>query len=423
MLAEARMLRSWILALSLGACLWPAMACAQDFRYGVTGEAVSGDDGPQHLLSKAEVQAAVAMTAEQGPVPQATLERWLAGSATPEALVHAGLLRVTADGYALALNYYSEADERLLRKVAGRWSESLAAAFLAERDDLEELVANYDGAAVSTDELLFVALGCVGLDWDGLDVTAEGGWRRRATVQPNGGAYIPWVRARASGASVRALYWGSHNAETPTLTFTTFGDHEALPRAGLPDVIWSVDAERLDPRQPRALREQLAQEASAGVDGAFAGASAMMLALREGPRTRDALLALGGDAARAERTLKLLEALSYVAEEEGRYRAAIPVFTPRDAAMLDALRIRSREIIRQWLVRNHAALAADLSELSSVKAGVPLDQLFTDVWHDLFGWTNYRLVRAGLLADPYGPSARFVGFTPFVWTPDLKLMD
>lgn len=93
------MLKLWMLALGLGACLCPGTACAQEFRYGVTGQAVGGDDGPQALLSKAGVQAAVAMTAEQGPLTRGALERGLAGAATPEALVHAGLLRVTATSW------------------------------------------------------------------------------------------------------------------------------------------------------------------------------------------------------------------------------------------------------------------------------------------------------------------------------------
>lgn len=399
-----------------------ASAEAQTLRYGVTGQAVGGPEGPQTLLGMAGVQAAVTAAAE-GPLTTAELNRRLAGATTPAALVNAGLLRRAGDRYALALNYYSAEDERLLRRTGERRSAGLAQAFLDRRSEFEMLLKDYD-LGVPADMVMFAVLGCVSLDWDGLDVTAEGGWRRAATVQPNGGSYIPWARAEAEGASVKGLYWGSHNAQTPTLAFTTFGDHDALPRAGLPDVVWVMNAERLDRRLPEALREQIAEEASAGFDADFSYAAAMLLALRDGPRDRAALIgAAGEDEARAEQALKLLTRLSYVAEKDGRYAAAVPVFDARDAPMLNAARDLARAVIRDWLAANYDGLKADLADLSSVRAGVPFEQLFTDVWHDLFGWTNYRLARAGLFVDPYGPYSRFEGFIPFVWSPELALMD
>ena len=80
-------------------------------------------------------------------------------------------------------------------------------------------------------------------------------------------------------------------------------------------------------------------------------------------------------------------------------------------------------MVQQWLADNHGALQVALKGLSSIKAGAPFDQLFTDIRHDLSGWTNDRLVRACVFVDPQGPYSRFPGFVPMAWTPDIQLMD
>jgi len=47
---------------------------------------------------------------------------------------------------------------------------------------------------------------------------------------------------------VRRLYWGSHNYHD-TLAVTTFGDHAAVPRVGLPDQYWGMKLDALTPRK------------------------------------------------------------------------------------------------------------------------------------------------------------------------------
>ena len=55
-------------------------------------------------------------------------------------------------------------------------------------------------------------------------------------------------------------YVGSHNAAAGPVTLTTFGDHHALPRLGLPDVMNS-QVERMldDPKSKRGLHDFVEQ--------------------------------------------------------------------------------------------------------------------------------------------------------------------
>jgi len=53
----------------------------------------------------------------------------------------------------------------------------------------------------------FFILGCVSLDWDGLNLMKEKGH----LVYGSKDVYLPEARQTEGGGSIKALYWGSHN--------------------------------------------------------------------------------------------------------------------------------------------------------------------------------------------------------------------
>ena len=83
----------------------------------------------------------------------------------------------------------------------------------------------------------------------------------------------------------------------------------------------------------------------------------------------------------------------------------------------------SRAIVVRWLRANAGHMRHDLSDLSAVRAGVPYEQVFTEVWHYLFGAVNARLAASGMIADPYAEGSQWRGFVPFAWASSLALTD
>jgi hypothetical protein len=408
-----------------------ASAARADERFLITGAAnvsSSGLQSPYYVLAKPEVQE-LAYAALNGPMPREQIERALARSeARIDDLLALDILRPTADGrFALGFNVETVADKRLVRRVAEPAGRSLAKAILAERPRIDAIAARYDLAGVDRREVLWALVACVMLDWDGLGVTAEEGYRQPPVRRPNGDKFQMSMLENAPDVSVRALYWGSRNEQAAggEVVMTTFGDDETPDRLGFPDIKGRVGSRKLLAYAPQPGASALSGALYDRLDQLQDDAARIMVALRKGPASAQALAGAAGlDAAQTGKTLKLLVALRYVRSEGDLYRANVPVFTAaRDEALLSEFRALGKDIMRRWLKANYAGVKRELAGLSAVKAGLAYDVAFTAVWHDLFGWTNYHLAQAGYLYDPYGPDAEFVSFAPFVWEAKLNLYE
>ncbi len=73
-----------------------------------------------------------------------------------------------------------------------------------------------------------------------------------------------------------------------------------------------------------------------------------------------------------------------------------------------------------WLAANYQAVQAELSTITPLRYGVPYADVFTQVWHYLFGTANRQLVEARVFADPYSESRQYKGFIPVVWHGSLR---
>lgn len=423
-------------SLLTGVALWiayglTAPAMAQDRDYFVSGaanvQASKGLYNPYTLLERDDVQA-IATEALNGPLRADRLRTMLRGSeVTVDHLTEAAVLVRLPDGrYRLDMTVFTAADRLLLDRVSDPLGKSLAAAILARRAEFDRILARYDMPGVDPGLVRMALIGCLVLDWDGLRVTADNGFRTPAVRKPNGDQFQMVLRERTPAAANRALYYGSHNADAAgaTMRMTTFGDHHpGSARVAFPDLTWIATARDFDrlarPPVSNQLAEAFGREMSASQDLA----ALIMRRLRDGPADAAAL----GDAANtsAERTaaaLDLLTAIQYVERDGDRYRAIVPVFTlERDGAMLSQLRDLGKQVMLEWLRGNYEQTQRQLSGLAALKAGVPFKTMFTEIWHPIFGWANYHLIRDGYLHDPYGPGARFISFVPFVWDRRLRL--
>lgn len=420
-----------LLGAAMSLCLAAGPAAAQQRDYFVSGaanvQASKGLYNPYTLLARKDVQA-IADEALKGPISAARLTTLLRDSEVKldHLLESAVLVRLPDGRYRLDMTVFTAEDRLLLDQVSDPLGRSLAASILDRREEFDRILGRYDMPGVDPSLVRMALIGCLMLDWDGLRVTADNGFRTAAVRKPNGDQFQMVLRERTAQAANRALYYGSHNMDAAggAMRMSTFGDHHpGSARVAFPDLTWIVE-ERDFARLARApVTAQLADAFSAEMTDSQDVAALVMRRLREGPADAAALSdAASQGAERTKAVLDLLAALQYVEKDGDRYRAIVPVFTlERDGEMIGQLRDLGRAIMLDWFRKNYDDVRRRLAGLTALKAGVPFKTMFTEIWHPIFGWTNYHLVREGYLHDPYGPKARFVSFVPFVWDKRLRL--
>jgi len=399
---------------------WPQDRPPDLLTYGIVGNASSQSpaENPSVALASHQVQQLMLDLARQPADPTAVGSALAGSKVSASDLVSAGLLRREGNHYVVNFTLFTAADLEKVRPLADRYASALAREYLAHRPEFERTFAGYDLAGIDRREVAFLLLGCFSLDWDGLRLTAEKGYRATAPVRTNGDRFFAWAEERTS-TTLKEMYWGSHNAYYPASVLTSFGDHYSLPRNAFPDLLWQMSRvvrvaaqERTTPPELNAL-----WTASSELLGGKVGA--VMLALRRGPRTSDELArSLNFSQQEIEPLLELLDKTGYVRQQNGRYAAAIPVLDANDKAMIDRIVGLSAQVMSAWLAANYDSIRRELKDTTPLRYGVPYPQVFTQVWHYIFGATNRELVHAGLFTDPYA-GGRSQGFVPVVWDPTV----
>jgi hypothetical protein len=354
--------------------------------HGVTGTP-PGDrrTNPQVILESADVQHLLLRISES-PAPREEIETVLSGEDfSLEDMVKTGLLREEDDLFHLDFNLLRVSDQQAILEISERLGRDIAKAFLEQRAELKVLAARHRQLHVGDPELFYGVLGCFSLDWDGLEITEEMGYREGPQRTIGGKSFTPWAKEKGVEVSLKGLYWGSHNWAVGDTTFTTFGDHDALPRFGLPDLAWRVSS-------------------------AFA-------AYKDYPEARRAAGRMLFEY--VDRPLKDIARVMNVLRTED-LDARVLVLGAEDAEMLRDLRDKGREIIVQWHHSNYTQLKAELSRLTPVQRGVPFERVYTEIWHFVFAIANRTLVEEGLFADPYAEGRAYRGFLPMVWHKNLS---
>jgi hypothetical protein len=361
------------------------------------------------LMEDRRVQELLQQVAAEPRGEEFVSECLRSSTTTAAELVDLKLVRRVGDRYAIGFALLTREDLDLIRTVAEDEGRRLAAAVLTRRSEFQAALARTSQVGVDPKAVAFFAIGCVSLDWDGLTLTSELGYRTEPKADVS---YLPLAWQTEGGGSKRGLYWGSHSW-TDAITFTTFGDHSGVSRVAFPD---------LGNRIRRALRTTDLPDPLASRLGSIADdlirrhLALMMVALRQGEKTT-AELAVAAELSKSETKglLDLALQLHYVALDGDAYRATIPVLTEVDAPMLREVRRLGREAMKAWFVERQEPLRRSLAGLSFVRNGVSLQDGFYWVWHYVFGVANRELAAAGLLVDPYGDGSRFRGFLPVVW--------
>ena len=389
---------------------------------GITGvKHVTGLADPTFVLKLRPVQHVV-LDAVAGPISAAHIDALLRGTPVSLAnLVTLGILRPHGNEYAIAYLVLTADDQRAIYAASETYGPSLARAYQSHRAEFERLLAHYSRPDLRA-ELAFAIVAGMSLNWDGLKLTTELGYRVAPVHYPDGDAYLFHSNQPGANNPALGIYSESHSLPGPQTTFTTFGDGPLIPRIhGIPDVFDGPAEDGLeslkgDPSVYGAVQGELL----AYIEDAAADAGALMAALADAPLAVPALRArvpLPG--ARFDASLKFLEALGYVRKAGDTYDVAIPVLTPHDKPMLDSTFALSRRIMTEWLAANHGSMEHDLAGLSSVRDGLPFAAPFSEVWHYVFGLAAKTLATDGFFADPRAPGRRDTGYVPLVWATSL----
>lgn len=334
-------------------------------------------------------------------------------------LVSLGLLAKNNGTYVLNFPYFTREDTERLVAVLTPYAEQFAQLYRDDWAAFSELFSQYDIKSVPEGALAYAIIGAFSLDWDGLTVTAENNYRITADNMPQGQDFIVWAKERPDGEFLKGLFWGSHNWVVNDVRFTTFGDHTPGLRVGIPDFLWRVSTAI---HQYHGETSEEAAQALVNIlrpyylTKTLEDLGPILLALRDGEATADAVAEKTAiDSEQTRNLLTLLEALQYVEKDGDTFSLIVPVFTTKDYAMLRAARNRSNQMMIDWLADYYDEVEQALGDLTVMKYGVPYDQLYTQIWHYIFGLVNQRLVATGHMLDPYAADRAHQSFAPFVF--------
>ena len=175
----------------------------QLLNYSYSGTGKPGASGPEFLkvMAHLEVQKALLEVAAE-PRNQAFLEEALKGTGvTLEVLQTLRLIRRKDDMYVLAFSLFTSADLDKIRAVAEVEGKGLAEAVLARRSEIQGILERNPQPGVDWKTRAFFIIGCVSLDWDGLNLVEKKGY----LAVPEKGTYLPRARQVEGGGSVPTL--------------------------------------------------------------------------------------------------------------------------------------------------------------------------------------------------------------------------
>ena len=387
----------------------------------------AGLEDPRYLLSFPAAQRLVLKITEERQVAEAEARRALEG--VPYRLEHletAGVLKRDGEHYRIAYMVLSLEDQRAIYAVSQDYGRSLADAFIAAAPRYQQLFARHPHAELRSD-LAFVMVAGYTLNWDGLRIGTELGMRAQPVTNPNGDRYLLYSKEIGPRPDSTGFYWGSHSSNPlGNIRLTTFGDSPSQPRiGGLPDIYFgATDGIEAFKERPALVAATTAQINSA-IDDILRLDGAIMLALRQGPKSTTDLQQLAdGSSLHVSQAIDVLLASGYLrkAENAPGYSAAVLVLTEADRPMLDEGRKLGRDIVTSWLKGNHRNIARELAQLEVSKAGVDFRQTFSEVWHYVFGFATKELAERKFYTNPRESGRTHVGFVPVVFNAGLAPM-
>ena len=348
-------------------------------------------------------------------------------------LLRVKILRKQDDLYYIGFNYFNADDMIQIHHLVDSLGSELANAYLSRQNEFYHLFDQYPVKSVNKNILAFGLVAGISLNWDGLSITKEHGFRIPDLVKGEGWQYSFWASEEVPNRNYKAFYWGSSTApfgiynydlDPADYAFSSFGDPYSEPRMNFPDIAWHQPNSL--PPQILSLVQKIGLETNTDMNfkiDSVLGAVTMkrvaniLFSLREKPKSIEELrTGFTGDESKLNETMALLEEIEYTKRSpEGAYDLLIPVFNYEDSTLVKNVLGLSKEIIVDWLSINYDNIRNELSDLTSLKHGVPFESLFTQVWHEFFGVTTRILSEKGFIADAYAQDIKYQGSFGILW--------
>ena len=74
-----------------------------------------------------------------------------------------------------------------------------------------------------------------------------------------------------------------------------------------------------------------------------------------------------------------------------------------------------RQVMIDWHEQNYEQIKSASSQLTPILNSVPLERVYTEIWHFVFAIANRTLVEEGFFADPYAEDRLHKGFITVIW--------
>lgn len=322
-----------------------------------------------------------------------------------EGLSRVGAVSEEGGRWRASFPIFTREDLRLLSERARKPAAELARRVMEVREEVEELLSRLSCAGqVEVGKLALAVVGCYALDWRALELLNERGLSLCGRkLQPGGRRYV--LLGREEGAEeglLDRMYWGSHSETFGRFTFTSFGDHTGF-RYAFPDVAWCIGAAPAELGElPGWYRAKVAEVRSALLTHFMVEVGRLLTTLcREGPMGAEPLgEGLGLEKGQAESLVGLLADMRYVRLTGGRVALNYPVFTAGDRGVVEGVWRVLSGAVEEVACGYFEALRSELAELSPVRKGFDPREIYTDVWHWVFGWANRLMAESGFFYDP-----------------------
>jgi hypothetical protein len=297
-----------------------------------------------------------------------------------------GAVRLEGDRYYLNFTCFTAQDMDQLNTLCDPLGHELATRITEALAGTPPLSLTY--SEVEAGKYLFYLVGCVCLDWHGLDILAKRGLTlsHREQEKPGYGRFTLFANEAVPGG-VEEIYWGSHNSSYGQYRFTTFGDHSEKRRA-FPDLHWQVN------------RLHAGKETDALVQDAMRVYMQRMAEVLTKRRFDDC------------QTAALLRELHYIKGKQ----LNIPVIAEGDMPAVHSLIDAVDAAVLAWLQERHSTFPQLFEALTPLRSGVSFREVMIQLWHYIFGHANKHLSRSGFCFNPYGTGSDWPGYLPVVAT-------
>jgi hypothetical protein len=362
----------------------------------ICGDAGPLDDYNPFKITRREIAPEILYILNREPLSILQIGRALTkGEASVEKTINS-LLKINAvrrenGKYWVNFSIFSEEDQKIVFDIGEKYGKQLAYELLKGKKEFSNLANKIQCAKyVRKDKIIFALIGCFALDWYCLDELEKNNFLRQHKEQPGSRDYI-LQGGESSGIDIPRLYCESHNMDAGEYIFTSFGDQG--PRSSLPDILWQASTAVSE----HIKGEQNLREAFANILSLYS----KNLLIDCGKLLELLLMNRELKSIKNQGTLlNFLKKLNYISREGKKHKVEIPIFLPQDEKIINEINKRTARIVCDFLKRNYPKIKDALSEIRPILNKISFEEIFVDVWHNIFGYCNMFLAEKGFMYNP-----------------------